>query len=89
MPDLGVHDWWDEPHFRQCGTQELRGEFVLGKLMQRDPAKFQKLLLETCKIPKPRPVKLTSCQWQTLLTAMGASLMDFSEVLVRLGLTWQ
>ncbi len=88
MPDLGIHDWWNEPHFSECVTPELRGEFVLGKLMQRDPTKFQKLLLATCKITKPRPVKLTSSQWQTLLAAMGASLVEISEVLIRLGLTW-
>jgi hypothetical protein len=89
MPDLGVRGWWDEPHFQHCGTPELRGEFVLGKLMQRDPTKCQKLLLATCNIGKPRPVKLTSSQWQTLLAAMGASLLEISEVLIQLGLTWQ
>ena len=89
MPDLGVHNWWTEPLFNQCFTPELRGEFVLSKLMQRDPKKFRKLLLVTCKMAKPRPLKLTSSQWQTLLAAMGASLVEISEVLIRLGLTWQ
>ena len=71
MPDLGVHNWWTEPHFKRCLTPTLRGEFVLGKLMQRDPKRFRKLLLETCGIEMPRPVQLTSSQWQTLLATMG------------------
>jgi hypothetical protein len=88
-PGLGVHDWWTEPHFEQCFTAELRDEFVLGKLMQRDPRKFQKVLLEICQIAEPRPVRITPSQWQALLAAMGANLVEISEVLIRLGLTWQ
>lgn len=89
MADLGVHHWWTEPHFTRCFTPELRGEFILGKLMQRDPEKFRKLLLDTCKISRPCPVTLTATQWQTLLATMGASLVEISEVLIRLGLKWQ
>jgi hypothetical protein len=62
---------------------------VLGKLMQRDPQKCQKVLLETCRITRPQPVTLTSAQWQVILAAMGANLVEISEVLIRLGLTWQ
>ena len=89
MSELGIHHWWTEPHFKQCFTPELRGEFILGKLMQRAPKTFRKLLLETCNIGMPQPVQLTSSQWQTLLATMGASLVEISEVLIRLGLTWE
>jgi hypothetical protein len=89
MPGLGTHGWWSEPHFEQCFTPELRSEFVLGKLMQRDPQKCQKVLLETCRITRPQPVTLTPAQWQVILAAMGANLVEINEVLVRLGLTPQ
>jgi hypothetical protein len=89
MADLRIHDWWNEPRFRECLTPELRGEFILRKLMQHDPSKCRKVLRTTCGTPKLLPVRLAPSQWQLLLGAMGASLVEISEVLIRLGLTWQ
>lgn len=89
MADLGIHDWWSEPRFCECPTRELRAEFILKKLTQHDPSKCRKLLWTTCGTPEPQPGRLAPSQWQLLLGAMGASLVEISEVLIQLGLTWQ
>lgn len=47
MPPLGLDGWWDEPHYKQCYAPNLRGEFILVKLMQCDPKKFQTLVADT------------------------------------------
>jgi hypothetical protein len=43
---LGVDTWWDEPEYKPCNTFRLRGLFILRKLREHDPAKFQDVLTD-------------------------------------------
>jgi hypothetical protein len=36
-----------------------------------------------------QPDHLTAAEWQALLGAVGASLVEISQVLIQLGLTWR
>lgn len=35
MTVLGLDGRWEEPHYRLCNTANLRGEFILAKLVRR------------------------------------------------------
>ena len=83
MAGLGLDGWWDEPHYRDSRTRRERSEFIIGKLMQRDPKKFQRLLLETCE-DRQRPETLTDAQWRVLLVEMGATVSEVTAVLARM-----
>jgi hypothetical protein len=85
MPPLGLDGWSDEPHYKQCYTPNLRGEFILTKLMQRDPKTFQTLLVDTFRGMEPLPGALTALDWRIILTAMGASVSEIAHVLTRMG----
>lgn len=90
MAGLGIAHWWDDPRYTHSHTLHDRGAFILAKLMQCDPKGF-KLLLRKLGGPTrypPSPEALTSAQWQAILGAMGASLVEVADVLIRLGLPW-
>ncbi len=73
MPALGLAGWWNEPDYRHCYTANLRGEFILSKLLQRDPPKLR------------APENISAAEWATILTAMGASPDEIAEVQARMG----
>jgi hypothetical protein len=41
---LGLDAWWDESTNKTCNTLHLRGLFILRKLREYDPAKFQDVM---------------------------------------------
>jgi hypothetical protein len=90
MAGLGLDHWWEEPHYKQSSTPNERGEFILGKLMQRDPKKVQTLLREICQMegfPSIAETEtVTSAQWRIILEAMGANPVEVAEVLTRMRL---
>lgn len=90
MDGLGVARWWDDPHYQQSHSLHERGAFIFSKLMQHDPRTFTHLVWKICqtKNDSPLPEALTAAQWQAILGAMGASLVEVAEVLIRLGLPW-
>jgi hypothetical protein len=85
MPALGLAGWWDEPHYRHCYTANLRGEFILAKLLQRDPPKLRALMASLYADGEPLPENLSAAEWATILTAMGASPDEIAEVQARMG----
>ena len=84
MPALGLDTWWDEPHYRQCYTANLRGEFILSKLLQRDPPKLRALVASLFQV-EPLPENISTAEWATILTAMGASSDEIADVQTRMG----
>ena len=90
MAGLGLARWWDDSDYRYCRTVHERGAFILSKLMQHNPRRFPHLVRKICQTKDypPSPEALTAAQWQALLGAMGASLVEVAEVLMALGLTW-
>lgn len=90
MSGLGVAHWWDDPRYQHAATTRARGEFILTQLRERDPKRFRQLVrkLGTMRSNPPSPEALTPTQWQTILGAMGASLVEVAEVLIQLGLPW-
>lgn len=86
MASVGLDGWWDEPHYKQSYTPNLRGEFILDKLMQCDPKKFKAVMEDTFEGADPLPESMTPSQWRIILTAMGASLTEVAQVLIRMGL---
>jgi hypothetical protein len=90
MAGLGVAHWWDDPRYAHSYTLHDRGAFILAKLMQCDPKRFKPLVRKlsgTTRCPPP-PEALTPAQWQAILGAMGASLVEVADVLIYLGLPW-
>jgi hypothetical protein len=85
MPGLGLAAWWDEPHYRQCYSANLRGEFILSKLLQRDPPKFRAMVAGLYADSEPMPESITAVEWATILTAMGASPDEIADVQTRMG----
>jgi hypothetical protein len=90
MAGLDLAHWWDDPQYQNSRTLRERGAFILSKLMQRDPQRFRQLVRRICRTSTypPSPAALTAAQWQAILGAMGASLVEVAEVLIRLGLPW-
>ena len=84
MPALGLDAWWDEPHYRQCYTVNLRGEFILSKLLQRDPPKLRALVASLFQV-EPLPENISTAEWATILTAMGATPDEIADVQSRMG----
>ena len=84
MPALGLDAWWDEPHYRQCYTANLRGEFILSKLLQRDPPKLRALVASLFQV-EPLSENISAAEWATILTAMGASPDEIADVQTRMG----
>ena len=90
MDGLGLARWWDDPHYQQSRSLHERGAFIFSKLMQHDPRTFTHLARKICQAKNypPLPETLPAAQWQAILGAMGASLVEVADVLIRLGLQW-
>ncbi len=85
MTALGLDGWWDEPHYKQCYTMNLRGEFILTKLRQRDPPKLRAVMAALYRHTEPMPESIAAVEWHTILAAMGASLEEIADVQARMG----
>jgi hypothetical protein len=91
---LGSSTWWEEPEYKQLETANLRALFVLDKLIRRDIAKFQaawtvvlpgRLMCEPSQI---QPDEVTRGPWLVILTRMGATRDETTDILERVGRRW-
>ena len=41
---LDLDAWWREPEYKVCGTFQTRGYFILRKLHELDPARFNTVM---------------------------------------------
>lgn len=62
---LGLDGWWEEPHYKLCYIANLRGEFILATLVQRDPEKFRTVIAAIDRGKEPMPENMTAFEWQT------------------------
>ncbi len=91
---LGSSTWWEESEYKQLGTSNLRALFILDKLLKRDTPKFQaawavafpgRLIDETSHI---QPDEVTRGPWLVILTRMGATREETTDILDRVGRRW-
>ena len=91
---LGSSKWWEEPEYKQLETANLRALFVLDKLIKRDIAKFQaawavafpgRLMNDRSQI---QPDEVTRGPWLVILTRMGATRDETTDILERVGRRW-
>ena len=87
MTALGLDQWWNDPAYAQCDTANLRAEFILTKLMQRDAEKFRAMMADLYVKMGPRPGHVTAFECQTILVYMGGNPAEIVEVLTRMGLS--
>jgi hypothetical protein len=85
MTALGLDAWWDDPHYRQCYTVNLRGEFILMKLLERDPPKLRAVMVDLYRDNEPLAGSITALEWHMILAAMGASPAEIADVQARMG----
>jgi hypothetical protein len=90
---LGSSTWWEEAEYKQLETAHLRALFVLDKLIERDITKFQaawavafpgRLLCEPSQIQPD----VTRGPWLVILTRMGATREETTDILERVGRRW-
>jgi hypothetical protein len=55
MTALGLDGWWEEPYYKLCYTANLRGEFILAKLEQREPETFRTVMADIYRGREPMP----------------------------------
>jgi hypothetical protein len=86
--------WWEEVEYKQLETANLRALFILDKLIKRDMPKFQaawavafpgRLIYEPSEI---QPDEVTRGPWLVILTRMGATREETTEILERVGRRW-
>ena len=91
---LGSSTWWDEAEYMQLGTVNDRALFILDKLIKRDTPKFQaawavafpgRVMCETSHI---QPDEVTRDPWLVILTRMGATREETTDILERVGRRW-
>jgi hypothetical protein len=85
MTALGLDGWWEEPYYKLCYTGNLRGEFILAKLEQREPETFRTVMADIYREREPMPESITAFEWQTILADMGASPEEIADVQARMG----
>ena len=91
---LGSNTWWEEREYKQLGTSNLRALFILDKLLKRDITRFQaawavafpgRRSYETSHI---QPDDVTRGPWLVILTRMGATREETTDILDRVGRRW-
>ena len=91
---MGSSTWWEEADYKQLGTVNDRALFILDKLLKKDSPKFQaawavafpgRLIYETSQI---QPDEVTRGPWLVILTRMGATREETTEILERVGRRW-
>ena len=85
MTALGLAAWWDDSHYRQCYTANLRGEFILMKLLERDPPTLRAVMVDLYRDNEPLAESITALAWHAILAAMGASPAEIADVQARMG----
>jgi hypothetical protein len=87
---IGLDSWWDEPAYKAASvTIHLRGVFILEKLREHDPAKFQDVLTDLYRDDQPEPEDIGKFEWQTILAYMGARDQEIKDVQMRMGRPWR
>jgi hypothetical protein len=91
---LGSSTWWEEAEYTQLETANDRALFVLGKLVKMDTPKFQ----AAWAVAFPRrpmndpsqiqPDEVTRGPWLVILTRMGATREETTDILERVGRRW-
>ncbi len=93
-PGLGSSTWWEEAEYKQLGTMNYRALFILDKLIKRDMLKFQaawaiafpgRLMNDPSQI---QPDEVTRGPWLVILTRMGATGEETTDILERVGRRW-
>ena len=91
---MGSSTWWEEAEYKQLGTVNDRALFILDKLIKRDITKFQ----AACAVAFPgrpmddlrqiQPDEVTRGPWLVILTRMGATREETTDILERVGRRW-
>ena len=91
---LGSGTWWEEAEYKQLGTVNDRALFILDKLIKRDVTKFQaawavafpgRLMNDRSQI---QPDEVTRGPWLVILSRMGATREETTDILARVGRRW-
>ena len=91
---LGSGTWWEEAEYKQQGTVNDRALFILDKLIKRDITKFQaawavafpgRLMNDRSQI---QPDEVTRGPWLVILSRMGATREETTDILARVGRRW-
>jgi len=91
---LGSSTWWEEAEYKQLGTVNDRALFILDKLIKRDTPKFQaawavafpgRHMNDPSEI---QPGEVTRGPWLVILTRMGATREETTDILERVGRRW-
>jgi len=91
---LGSSTWWEEAEYKQLATVSLRALFILDKLNKRDLPKFQaawavafpgRHMNDPSEI---QPGEVTRGPWLVILTRMGATREETTDILERVGRRW-
>ena len=91
---LGSRTWWEEAEYKQLGTANLRALFILDKLIEKDLPKLQaawaiafpgRLMSEPRQI---QPDEVTRGPWLVILSRMGATREETTDILERVGRRW-
>jgi hypothetical protein len=93
-PGLGSSTWWDKAEYKQLGTVNDRALFILDKIIKKDMPKFQaawavafpgRLMNDPSQI---QPDEVTRGPWLVILTRMGATREETTDILERVGRRW-
>jgi hypothetical protein len=88
---LGLSALWEERDYKACGVSiECRGRFILGKLFDRDTRLLKAAWLAAFGTrvlgpPEIRTDEITKAQWQVILSHMGATSDEITDVQARMG----
>jgi hypothetical protein len=91
---LGSGTWWEEAEYKQLGIVNDRALFILDKLIKRDITKFQaawavafpgRLMNDRSQI---QPDEVTRGPWLVILSRMGATREETTDILARVGRRW-
>jgi hypothetical protein len=88
---LGLSTLWEERDYKACGVSiECRGRFILGKLFDRDTRLLKAAWLAAFGTrvlgpPEIRTDEITKAQWQVILSHMGATPDEITDVQARMG----
>jgi hypothetical protein len=86
---LDLQSLWADPQYQRSTTRRERSRLILTKLRQCNSTRLRAVMRELGLTKTGQPDHLTAAEWQALLGAVGASLVEISQVLIQLGLTWQ
>jgi hypothetical protein len=85
---IGLDAWWAEPEYKVCGTFKARGAFILQKLHEFDPARFNTVMTKLYPEEEKVPHDVTKGEWKVILEHIGASPEEIKDVQVKMG-KWQ